>query len=345
MIKAQLLFELLDLDSFLSLGALIALAWIFYKAFLRGVSQERHDSLNNHYRNLTRQFLLFSCWFGLFLFLKEFSASQSWAAKSLLWVACIALVWGSIVFIRASRLILLQYLFLGSMQAGVPLLVVNIFSLLLSVSLALWTASHIFGFNLGPLLATSAAFSIILGLAMQDTLGHLFAGISMQIDRSFEIGDWVEVLQSTGKVTGQVKEISWRSTVLTGWNDELVTIPNRNMASAQISNFSATKHAIYRTIDLRIPFNAPLETAKAAALRCLQETPQICVSPAPVCLVRETTESWILLRCSFALLEYGSQFSVTDQVLSKILREFESQNIPLAIPMLEIKSPHKPTAV
>ena len=148
--------------------------------------------------------------FLAFIFLQTSEGQIGRFALVTPYIAMAAFVWGNVVFVKTCRLIVLQYLFLGSMRHGVPLLLVNIFSLILSIVLLFWGITHIFGVQVGPLLATSAAASVILGLAMQDTLGNLFAGISLQIDRSFEIGDWVEVVSGIQKTTGQVREITWR---------------------------------------------------------------------------------------------------------------------------------------
>ncbi|RYZ81196.1 MAG: mechanosensitive ion channel family protein, partial [Proteobacteria bacterium] len=232
----------------------------------------------------------------------------------------------------------LQYLFLGSMRAGVPVLLVNIFSLILSIVLLVWGVSHIFGLDLGPLMATSAAFSIILGLAMQDTLGNLFAGISLQIDKSYEIGDWVEVVQGIQRCTGQVKEISWRSTIIVGYSDEEITIPNRTMANAQISNFSPDGHPIVRSQLFRVPFTADIAVAKEAIERAVVEISDIRGLPAPLAYVQEATESSISIKVIYFMDNFGGQFTVGDKVLRKGIEALRANGIELARNVLEIHS-------
>ena len=92
------------------------------------------------------------------------------------------------------------------MRAGVPVLLVNLFSLLLSAVIGFWMMTGIFEFNLAPLLATSAVFSIVLGLALQDTLGNLFAGVALQLDKPYEMGAAIEVTTSSQKWVGQVRK-------------------------------------------------------------------------------------------------------------------------------------------
>ena len=65
----------------------------------------------------------------------------------------------------------------------------------------------ILGRDLSPLLATSAVLSIVLGLALQDTLGNFFAGVSLHIDEPYQIGDAIRV----DGMLGQVESVSWPS--------------------------------------------------------------------------------------------------------------------------------------
>jgi len=118
------------------------------------------------------------------------------------------LIAGAIVFVKVCRILLFEYLFIGHMKEGVPLLIVNLFTLVISIGIVGWFATELFGVKLGPLLATSAVFSLILGLALQDTLGNLFAGVALQLDKPYEIGDWIEVNNGGATWVGQVEEIS-----------------------------------------------------------------------------------------------------------------------------------------
>ena len=141
------------------------------------------------------------------------------------------------------------------MRVAVPVLLVNLFTLLLSMVLGGWIVTDIFNVRLAPLLATSAIFSLVLGLALQDTLGNLFSGVAMQFDKPYEIGDWVEIQTGgTQKWVGQIEEISWRATVLIGFAEELITIPNRVISQSEISNFTRKGKPIIRSQVFRIAF-------------------------------------------------------------------------------------------
>lgn len=335
-IKTQALYSLIDWEPFVLLGCLLAITWIFYKFFLAAVSAERHTSIRAQFAALARHFVIFTLCFIAFMSLHSMTGGDlANVARVTPYIALMTFVWGSIVFVKTCRLLVLQYLFLGSMRAGVPLLLVNIFSLLLSIVLTVWALSHVFGLDLGPLVATSAAFSIILGLALQDTLGNLFAGISLQIDKSYEIGDWLEVVQGIQRAVGQVKEITWRSTILVGFSDEEITLPNRTMANAQISNFSPEGHPIVRSQIFRLPFGCDLEKAKEALERAVVEISDIRGLPAPFAYIQETTESWVGVKVIYFIDNFGGQFTIGDKVMRKGIDALRAHGIELARTVIE----------
>lgn len=89
--------------------------------------------------------------------------------------------------------------------------------------------------NLGALFTTSAIFGVILGLALQDTLGNFFAGISLQADRPFQVGDVITV--GAQRHTGVVEEISWRAIKVRTFTNHVVLIANSTAAKEPIEVF------------------------------------------------------------------------------------------------------------
>lgn len=337
-ISSRALNDMLSPEPYLLLGALILVTWAFYKFFLRDLLEERHKSLQKHYGNLLRHFVVLSLLLGIYLLLRNSFEEESSLQRLTPYIALLTYIWGAVVFVKTCRTLVLQYLFMGSTRSGVPVIIVNIFTILLSILLAFWSISQIFGVQLGPLLATSAAFSIILGLALQDTLGNLFAGISLQIDRCYEIGDWVEVaISGTQKITGQVKEITWRSTILTGGSDELVTLPNRMMAQAQLSNFSPPDTPIVRAHSFKIRHGSDINTAIHALEKCASEIFEIRGIPAPFAYVGEINDSGIVIKIVYFIDSYGTSHTVGDKILRKGLEALEKNNIGVAKQRFEVE--------
>lgn len=340
-IQTKQLYPLIEFEPYILIGLTIILNWLFYRFFLPNVSEERHRNLRQHFQFLIRQYIVLSIFYGGFFFIESLSKQSSESIAHLLvfmpYLAVLSLCWGIILFVRSSRLAVLQYLFLQSMKAGVPLLLVNIFSLVLSVILTFWAISLVFGVNLTPLLATSAAVSIILGLALQDTLGNLIAGIAMRLDHSFEIGDWLEIQQGLQKIVGQVKEISWRSTSLMGLSDELIIVPNRFVAQGQISNFSIVEQPIVRSLVFRLQLDSNLDLAKQILETSTQEISDIRGIPAPLAYIADITESWVSMKIVYFIDNYGSQFLIGDKVYRKAIDALAENGIRLAHSQLDVR--------
>ncbi|MEI7974197.1 MAG: mechanosensitive ion channel domain-containing protein [Bdellovibrio sp.] len=332
------LYPLLTPEAFFLIQALLGLSWIFYRVFLKEVSPERHLSLRKSYRKLLRLTLVFAIFFGIYFALSLLGEWElGWAHRLKPYFALLAFFLGLMVLIRGSRLLLLQYLFLGSMTAGVPILIVNIFSLALTLALLVWSASHVFGIQLGPLLATSAVFSIILGLALQDTLGNIFSGIALQIDKSFEIGDWLEIVNGSQKIIGQVQEITWRSTILIGWSDEIITLPNRSIANWQISNFANGRIPILRSQSFRVDHFEDLGKIRRLLLECLNQVPGIPSHVKPICFISESTDSWVNFKLVYGIESYGKQFVTGDLVIEAAMKHLGTHGVNLTPQKFSVK--------
>lgn len=337
-IQTRKLYQIVDTESFIFICILGMIALLFYKFFLKNATQERHQSIKGHLKILGRYYALFAALFATYSLIYLLSPVTTDGLTTLRpYFAFTILLFGALCFVKTSRLLVLQYLFLGSMRAGVPLLLVNIFSLVLSIVIAFWIFNNIFGVQLTPLLATSAAASIILGLALQDTLGNLFAGISLQIDKTFEIGDWLEVMNGNNKIVGQVKELSWRSTVLVGFSDEMITLPNKLIAQCQVSNFSPEGTPILRSQTLKFPFGTDVAQTLPLLELAATRISEIRAQPAPLAFVLETNDYGFAVKLIYFIDNYGRQFAIGDKVLTTALDLLAKNGIQTARPSIHIQ--------
>ncbi|MDP2876954.1 MAG: mechanosensitive ion channel family protein [Holophaga sp.] len=123
------------------------------------------------------------------------------------------------------------------------------------------------GVSLGQLLGTGAIAAAIIGLSLQETLGNLFAGISMRLDPVFELGDWVEVSGNlrggNGRETfvGEVTGMTWRTVQLRTENGDTDIFPNRAIAQAVVTNLYVPSGLHRRTARVTVEPNADLHIA------------------------------------------------------------------------------------
>ncbi len=322
-----------------------ALLWVLYVALLRGASAERHRILRAGLGNLTVHVValvaLASAYFGLDVTWLEHSA----LARLEPYVGLAVLIQGATVLTKLLKMLAMELLFLGHMREFVPALLINTLTGAVACINTAWLAAAVFDLQLGPLLATSAAASLVLGLAAQDTLGNLFAGIAMQFDKPYEIGDWVEVTGASGKFVGQVQDITWRATALVGMADELISIPNRVVGQSNINNFSQRGVPVARVLLLHLPLDAELARVRQIVLGALQGAegtaivPGVVTTPQPKIFFSELGDAWVVAKILYWIDDYGQQLGIADRVLTAVLSALRQQSQAVALPQLVVAKP------
>ena len=86
------------------------------------------------------------------------------------------------------------------------------------------------GVDLSSIVTTSAILTAVIAFGMQDTLGNLLGGLSIQIDNTVQVGDWVKI----DDLSGQVRDIRWRSTLIETRTWETVVIPNSAIMKGRV---------------------------------------------------------------------------------------------------------------
>jgi small-conductance mechanosensitive channel len=330
--------QFVQLESAVFVIATAFLSWLIYRFFMRSIAPHRHRNLSRLFSNLFFHSILALGFFALYMTTQYVPTSpfDAFLGRISSYVGLLTLVWGLNVLIKTSRIFAFEYLFLKHMREGVPLLLVNLLTLMLSGVLIAWVLNQVFNIQLAPVLATSAVFSLVLGLALQDTLGNLFAGVALQFDKPFDLGDWIEVQYDTQKFIGMVSEISWRATVLIGFLEEVQTIPNRTISSAHITNYSGRVRPVLRSQVFRIGFQQDSEKVKSVLLDSIKKVPGVRQDPRPVALVIETTESFATYKLIYSLDDFSTLFITGDKVIRSALDALNVAGIPLAPNRLEL---------
>lgn len=330
--------KFLRLDNAVVTLLLVLVSWAVYKLLLRKVSTERHRLLGSSFRNLFGHTAFAGALYCLYQ-ASQIASVQIVEVRRLLQIfAVFVLCYGILIVVKTCRILVFEYLFLGHMSVPVPLLLVNLFTFLVALSLGVFVFAELFGIRLTPLLATSAVLSLVLGLALQDTLGNLFAGISLQFDKSYEIGDWIEVSSGGQKMVGQIKEITWRATLLAGFFDELITIPNRSMAQSQIYNYASRFNPVIRVLIFRVPYGTNIDVAKGILLKVAESDSGVSHEPAPTVLLSEAHENGVSLKLVYYIQDFGKQYLIADRLIEGALRQFAGEGIEIASPRIHVRS-------
>lgn len=182
--------------------------------------------------------------------------------------------------------------------------------------------------DVAGLVATSAILSVVIGLAMQDTLGNLFAGLSLQLERPFEVGDVVKI----GTHTGTIAQIGWRATRIETFRHESITLPNNIIAKEAVTNFSRGEQPIATDVYIAVAYSAPPNRVKAAILETLAEFPEVLPHPPPHCRAWAYKESGIDYQVRFFVKNFDTTISVMEQLHTRVWYRFERDGINVAFP-------------
>ena len=169
-----------------------------------------------------------------------------------------------------------------------------------------------FRVNLVGLAATSAVVTAVIGLAAQETLKNLFAGISLQVDSPFEEGDWVDL----GSTTGVVTSLQLMTTRVRGIDGSITVVPNSRIAVEGQRRFKP-KEPVGQTIDVGLDYSLPPRQAIELLQRTLQHNRKILRNPTPKVWVSSFADSSITYR----LLTWQASALELRQLRSSVLEQ------------------------
>jgi small-conductance mechanosensitive channel len=187
--------------------------------------------------------------------------------------------------------------------------------------------AYVFDLPIQGLLATSGAVAIILGLALQSTLGDVFSGVVLSFSRPYRPGDWISL---EGGTDGRVIEMNWRAThVLTGRRD-LAIVPNSTIAKSKIVNVSSPSgiHGVTITVQLDARTSPAIgaEILQRAILNCRL----IVATPAPTVTVKSINATFTEFEITFFVEELASATRAQNQLFDLIFRHLATAGIELA---------------
>ena len=231
---------------------------------------------------------------------------------------------------RIAFLLVVDWLFGTRLGRPLPRIFRDILQGLVYAGVALITLRSA-GVEPGSLLTTSALLTAVIGLSLQDTLGNLFAGLSIQAQRPFEVGDWIQI-DSDNRFIGRVIEINWRATtVLTSEQIELI-IPNGMLAKTAIKNYTKPTALARRTLEVVASFDASPRKVEAALLRALWGAPGVLAEPPPFVLTTRFADNGIVYQLCFFIDDFSRRDRVDTAVRQRIWFGFRRAEIAMPFP-------------
>lgn len=178
-------------------------------------------------------------------------------------------------------------------------------------------------------LTTSAVGAVVVGFALQDTLGNLFAGLAIQVEKPFRVGHWVQV----DGFEGRVQEVTWRATKLLTKQGQFVIVPNSVMSKDPILNHSEPTIPTRIEVEVGASYDVPPNVVKRALHEALDNAPLVLRDPPPDVLVLGFAASSVDYRLRFWIDDFGLDHTARDQVRTNIWYTFKRHAIEIPYPI------------
>lgn len=185
------------------------------------------------------------------------------------------------------------------------------------------------GWNIGPLLASTALVTAVLGFALQGVLGNLLAGMSLHLTRTVKQGDWVAV----GDVEGRVKRTNWRETRIRTIAGHELIVPNSRVADSVIHNLNHPSPLRRHAVDVGASYSDEPDQVIAALVAAAREVPEVLDRPAPDALVTAFEDYGINYRLRYWTRNYQQRTLIDGQVCRHIWYKFKRRGIEIPFPM------------
>jgi small-conductance mechanosensitive channel/CRP-like cAMP-binding protein len=187
--------------------------------------------------------------------------------------------------------------------------------------------------NLNVLAFSSLVVGYIVANATQDTLGNLVAGLALNTETPFQIGDWVNV----GGHTGQVVDMTWRATRLCTKNADHIIIPNSCISREPISNYSRPTPVHAQSFMIGASYDAPPKKVRDVLLETFKTVPGIQADPHPRVYLTGYGDFAIQYRVKYFVTDYETIDQIESDAMDLVWYAFRREGIGIPFPIRDVR--------
>lgn len=253
-------------------------------------------------------------------------------AETLLWIT---LIYGAITLLNA---ILFEGAAQGSWQAKVPQLFRDLGRFVLVLLGSSIVLSTVWGADLGGFLTALGVGSLVLGLALQDSLGNIFSGVALLFEQPIRLGDWVEI----GDKQGKVVEVNWRAVHLLTGDNNLVVVPNSELGKTSFTNMSRPQISYIQPLHLKFALDDPPNTVKEMLETTAQEMGGVLTDPPPKATLTSYNDSSVSYLLEVVCPSYEEAVNLADALLTRLWYVSRRHGLTMPYPM-RMTVPYRPS--
>jgi len=198
--------------------------------------------------------------------------------------------------------------------------------------LAIYTGINILGINLSSLAFMAGALGIGIGFGLQNVVNNFVSGIILLFDPSIQVGDMVQI----GDDWGTVNRINIRTTIIQTFDNASLIIPNSEMISNKVTNWSFKDPKVRRQVDVGVAYGSDVQKVHAILLKIVNDMPEIMNDPAPRVDFTDFADSALIFRIRFWITSPEFWLAAPTELRFKIDEEFKKNGIEIAFPQQDI---------
>jgi small-conductance mechanosensitive channel/CRP-like cAMP-binding protein len=215
-------------------------------------------------------------------------------------------------------------------KVAAPALLRQIVGLLVFGIAVAFLFHEVLGVELTGVIATSAVLTVVIGLALQDTLGNLFSGLALHLEKTVQVGDMVR----SGDIFGTVEQMSWRGFKLRTMEGNVLVIPNSVASRERLEVFPRPGRPIARMVHVGLEYDQPPAPAREALEAAGRDLPGIAPYPEPVAYLKAFEAFSITYELRYWLEDYSRFLELDSQVRERVWYRLDRAGIRMAYPVI-----------
>lgn len=198
---------------------------------------------------------------------------------------------------------------------------------------------HSIGVSIMPILTALGVGGLAVALALQDTLANLFAGLHLIASRQIRPGDFLRL--DSGE-EGVVTDITWRSTTIKTFPNNLVIVPNSRLASAIVTNYNLPDSIVKVYVPIGVSYDSDLQKVEAVtkevARSVMKEVPGGVADAEPVIRYNKFGDFSIDFTVIMFANEFQSQYLLRHEFIKRLHVRYRHEAIEIPFPIRTIYS-------
>lgn len=188
------------------------------------------------------------------------------------------------------------------------------------------------GFNLSSLSMIAGGLSVGIGIGLQNMVQNFTSGLSVIFGQTIREGDVVEV----GGITGVVKKINIRSTMVETFDNAIIFIPNSSFLNSTFTNWTHNNRRVRKEIAVGVAYGSDISHCLSLLLKIAREHPKVLFYPEPSAYFVNFGASSLDLILRFWVREYNDGMAITSDIRLKINEVFAAEGIEISFPQLDV---------